>query len=282
MRSIVPRNARNWLRSPRKSMEWLWDSVSFSIGATKELALLPDWRVICHPRVYKVFSLSQLTDPDQSEEFRNFVRYCDASMCLFDIGASYGAFSLVAAHFGGTAIAVEPSPIATRFIRVECQLNGFGEKIRVVEACAGEMIGEVEMLSSGVFSDGYFRMAPGRLRSELTKTRAVTIDQLADQFGPPTHIKIDVEGYEAAVLRGAKRTITNLSPLLFLELHNEMIRTDGGDPARVLDDLREMKYEELSINGVNANRDRITKNAHLSLGCQAVGHLLSVLISTSE
>ena len=92
------------------------------------------------------FSLSQLTDPEQSEEFRNFVRYCDASMCLFDIGASYGAFSLVAAHFGGTAIAVEPSPIATRFIRVECQLNGFGKKIRIVEACAGEMIGEVEML----------------------------------------------------------------------------------------------------------------------------------------
>jgi hypothetical protein len=169
MRSIVPRSARNWLRSPRKSMEWLWDSVSFSIGATKELALLPDWRVICHPRVYKVFSLSQLTDPDQSEEFRNFVRYCDASMRLFDIGASYGAFSLVAAHFGGTAIAVEPSPIATRFIRAECQLNGFEGNIRVVEACAGEMICEVEMLSSGVFSDGYFRMAPGIADTDAKK-----------------------------------------------------------------------------------------------------------------
>jgi predicted RNA methylase len=106
-------------------MEWLWDSLSFSVGATKELALLPDWRVICHPRVYKAFSFSQLTDPEQSEEFRTFVRYCGPSMHLFDIGASYGAFSLVAAHFGGTAIAVEPSLIATRFIRVECQLNGF-------------------------------------------------------------------------------------------------------------------------------------------------------------
>ena len=180
-------------------------------------------------------------------------------MRLFDIGASYGAFSLVAAHFGGTAIAVEPSLIATRFIRVECQLNGFEENIQVVEACAGDVIGEVEMLCSGVFSDGYFRMSSGRSSRDLTKTRAVTIDQLAEQFGSPTHIKIDVEGYEAAVLRGAKRTITTHSPLLFLELHNEMIRTDGGDPARVLDDLAEMKYEELSINGVNADRDRILR-----------------------
>lgn len=240
-------------------MEWLWDSLSFSFGATKELALLPDWSVKCHPRVYRVFSFDQLTDPEQSEEFRNFVRYCDPSMCLFDIGASYGAFSLVAAHFGGTAIAVEPSPIATRLISVECQLNGFEKNIQVVEACVGDVIGEVEMLSSGVFSNGYFQMTSGRSSGELTKTRAVTIDQLAEQFGPPTHIKIDVEGYEAAVLRGAKRTITNLSPLLFLELHNEMIRADGGDPVRVLNDLAEMKYEELSINGVDADRDRILK-----------------------
>jgi hypothetical protein len=151
VRNIVPRSVRNWVRSPRKSVEWLWDSLSFSFGATKELALLPDWRVICHPRVHKVFSFSQLTDPDQSEEFRNFVRYCDPSRCLFDIGASYGAFSLVAAHFGGTAIAVEPSPIATRFIRVECQLNGFEKNIKIVEACASDGIGEVEMLCSGVF-----------------------------------------------------------------------------------------------------------------------------------
>ena len=240
-------------------MEWLWDSLSFSVGATKELALLPDWRIICHPRVYRVFSFSQLTDPEQSEEFRNFVRYCSPSMCLFDIGASYGAFSLVAAHFGGTAIAVEPSPIAIRFLRVECQLNGFEKNIRVVEACAGEVIGEVEMLSSGVFSDGYFRMTSERSSRELTKTRAVTVDRLAEQFGAPTHIKIDVEGYEATVLRGARKTITNLSPLLFLELHNEMIRAAGADPARVLDDLAEMKYEELSINGVVADRDRILK-----------------------
>jgi len=60
------------------------------------------------------------------------------------------------------------------------------------------------MLSSGVFSDGYMRMARGRSSSELTKTRAVTIDQLADQFGHRHISKIDVEGYEAAVVRGAR------------------------------------------------------------------------------
>jgi FkbM family methyltransferase len=239
------------------SMEWLWDSFCFSVGLTKKLALLPDWNLICHPRVYKTFLHSQVVDPEQGEEFRTFVRSCDGSMCLFDIGASFGAFSFAAAHFGGTAIAVEPSPIATRFIKLQSQLNGFDKNIRIVEACAGDMVGEVEMLASGVFSDGYFRIASGRSSRELTKTKAVTIDHLADQFGPPTHIKIDVEGYEAVVIRGAKRTLTGPAPMVFLELHNAMIRANGGDPASVLDALAEMKYQELSINGVPAGRDVI-------------------------
>jgi FkbM family methyltransferase len=259
IRNTVPRSARNWLRSPRKSMEWIWDSLRFSVGATKELSLLPDWNLICHPRVYKTLLHSQVVDPDQSEEFRNFAKYCDASMRLFDIGASYGAFSFAAAHFGGTAIAVEPSPIATRLIKVQSRLNGFDKNLRIVQACVGDTVGEVEMLSSGVFSDGYFRIAPGRSSRELTKTRAVTIDALVGEFGPPTHIKIDVEGYEGAVIRGAQRTLMGPGPLLFLELHNEMIRSDGGDPARVLDDLAEMKYEVLRIDGASAERAAVLK-----------------------
>ena len=259
IKTIVPRRARNWLRSPSKSIEWLWDSLCFSVGATKELTLLPGWPLVCHPRVYKTFLRCQLTDPEQSAEFNNFVGYCDRSMCLFDIGASYGAFSFVAAHFGGTAVAVDPSPIAAQLIRLQTRLNGFDKHIRIVEACVSDAVGEVEMLSSGVFSDGYMRIARGRSSGDLTKTRAVTIDQLADQFGPPTHIKIDVEGYEAAVVRGAKRTLTRLAPLLFLELHNEMIRSEGGDPSGVLEDLAEMGYEMFSVDSVKIKRSAILR-----------------------
>lgn len=77
---------------------------------------------------------------------------------------------------------------------------------------------------------------------------------MADQFGPPTHIKIDVEGHEATVLRGAKKTLARLAHLLFLELHNDMIRSEGVDPNSVLDDLGEMRYEMFSIDGVKVDR----------------------------
>jgi predicted RNA methylase len=79
----------------------------FWSGGPKELAALPGWNLRCHPSAYKVFLESQLRDAEQSAEFHNFVEHCSPSMLLFDIGASYGIFSLAAAHFGGTAIAIE-------------------------------------------------------------------------------------------------------------------------------------------------------------------------------
>jgi hypothetical protein len=62
----------------------------------------------------------------------------------------------------------------------------------------------------------------------------------------PTHIKIDVEGYEEAVLRGGMNTLDQTDgPLLFVELHNGMVLNRGGNPGGALGLLREFGYETL-------------------------------------
>jgi len=249
VRAIIPRPLRNSLRSPSRSGEWLWDSMCFTLGVTKELTVPPGCVMVCHPHVYKTVLRSQVVDPDQSDEFRNFVEHCDDRMFLFDIGASFGVFSLATAHFGGRAVAVDPSPMATRLIRIQMALNRCEGNIEVLRASASDSSGVIEMLNSGMFSNGYFKVAKGRPKRELTKTQAITIDEMTTRFGAPTHIKIDVEGYEEAVLRGAKKTLTRFSPLLFLELHNEMVLANGSDPTRVLDELAEIGYEVFGFNG---------------------------------
>jgi hypothetical protein len=40
----------------------------------------------------------------------------------------------------------------------------------------------------------------------------LTADTLAGQYGPPDFIKVDTEGHEAMVLRGAKKLLTGASP----------------------------------------------------------------------
>jgi FkbM family methyltransferase len=257
LRRTVPRPLRNWLRSPSKSAEWMWDSARYSLGVTSTLAIPPDVRIAMHPHAYKVACKAQIAEPEERAEFQNFISYCNRGMFLFDIGAHYGLFSLVAAHFGGQALAVDPSAMAIRMIARQIALNQAADKIRTLHAAVSDKSGALQMLSSGVFSEGYFKLAAGRQASELTTIRAVTIDEMAREFGAPTHIKIDVEGHEAAALRGGRITFTHHKPTLFLELHNHMVAADGGDPNAALDELHSLGYAPFSFAGVLLDRPAI-------------------------
>jgi FkbM family methyltransferase len=257
IRAAIPRPLRNWLRSPSKSTQWVWDAIRFYLGSTETLRFPLNWTLICHPHAYRVAHQAQIVDPEQREEFQNFMLLCNRNMFLLDIGAHFGVFSLAAAHFGGKALAIDPSPIATRMIAIQSALNRFSESIHIIQAAVTDEAGAVDMLSSGVFSDGYFKVSRGRAKSELTRTQAITIDQLVRQYGPPTHIKIDVEGQEAAVLRGGRNALVQYSPILLLELHNEMITSEGGDPRNTLDELTLLGYETFELNRHSLERQFI-------------------------
>jgi len=259
IRATVPRPLRNWLRSPSRSIEWLWDASRFYLGTTETLCFPRNWTLICHPHAYRVAYQGQIADPEQREEFENFLLQCSDRMFLLDIGAHFGVFSLAAAHFGGKAVAIDPSPIATRMIARQSALNGLTDGVRIIQAAVSDENGVVDMLSSGVFSDGYFKITQGRAKNELTRTPAITIDQLVNKDGIPTHIKIDVEGQEAAVLRGGRGTLDQFSPILFLELHNEMVIAEGGDPNLILDELTRLKYETFAPNGNSLGRNAILR-----------------------
>lgn len=254
LRATIPRNVRNWLRSPTRSLEWAWDEVRYAVGSNKVLEIRPGWSLVCHPASYRGAYQAQDADPDQIAEFDNFIRNSSPGMLLFDIGAHFGLFSLAALHYGGSdarSIAVDPSPMAVRFTKLQATLNHVSDRLQVVQASAGDCSGWQDMVAVGVLASGYY-VAPSKEHSagELTKTREITLDELAREFGvAPTHIKIDVEGYEAAVLRGAETILARSpAPLLFIELHNEIIREGGGNPADTLALLRGYGYKAFTVD----------------------------------
>lgn len=249
IRGTVPREFRNWLRSPRNSGEWLLDSLRYSLGVTRSLNILPDLRIVCHPSAYKFYRRAQMEDPQQRDEFHSFVSECWPGMLLFDIGAHFGVFSIAAAKYGGRAIAVDPSPISSRMISCQTMLNSCQQQVRILKAAVSDTSGLIGMLSSGVFTPGYLKVVKGRPRRELTTASAVTVDELTREFGAPTHLKIDVEGHEIAVLKGARNTLEEFTPLLFLEVHNQMIVASGQDITPSLAQLRELGYDTYLSNG---------------------------------
>ncbi len=56
-------------------------------------------------------------------------------------------------------------------------------------------------------------------------------------------IKLDIEGAELSVLKGAKRTLESFRPLLLLELSDTALRRQGGSAAEVVALLTSLGYE---------------------------------------
>jgi FkbM family methyltransferase len=202
-------------------------------------------------------------DAEQAAEFDCFLAHCRPGMVLFDIGAHFGLFSLAALHYGGPtaqAVAVDASPTAARMIQIQTRLNAVGERLQVLQACVCDHPGHSPMVAVGVQADGYFvAPSPDHPPSEATLIKATTLDCLMDEFHlRPSHVKIDVEGFEGSVLRGGKEVLGGQpSPVLFLELHNQIIRQKGEDPAETVAFVEGLGYTIFDVVGRPVSREAL-------------------------
>jgi len=151
--------------------------------------------------------------------YRQFIR--EGDLC-FDVGANIGKRTAVFLALGAKVVAIEPQPECVETLKEE-----FGENARVVvvaKALGGHpgvgelMISPANALSS--MSEDWLRTvkASGRFSAfqelswkESKVVPLTTLDEMVQEFGPPAFCKIDVEGYEAEVLRGLSRPIRVLS-----------------------------------------------------------------------
>jgi FkbM family methyltransferase len=262
-RTCVSRGVRNWLRSPSRSGAWAYDELRYATGLRQTVEVRPGWSLRCHPAAYRFAYYAQKQDLDQVAEFDGFIASCHRGMVLFDLGAHFGIFSLAALHYGGMtarALAVDPSPLAVRMMKIQSELNDVGDRLQILQASVGCKQGWQEMVSTGVTAAGYY-VAPTSEHTgrELTQTRAVTLDQLVQEYGTlPTLLKIDVEGYEAAVLEGGQYILSRAdAPALFLELHNQIVRERHGDPSEALSLLRKSGYRLFTVDGRSTDEGRV-------------------------
>ena len=88
----------------------------------------------------------------------------------------------------------------------------------------------------------YFQSGTGTGTGFLAESGEVrvptkSVDQLVDEHNAvPTHMKIDVEGGEVAVLEGARKTLKEHHPLIFLSTHGSEIK------AQCMNYLAELGY----------------------------------------
>jgi len=173
---------------------------------------------------------------------------------VYDIGANMGLHAVflaqaVGAH--GQIGAFEPELHYCERLRGNATLNGV-RNIRICSVALGDHACELELLPSepGKAAPRLTDHPPdaGRSRAGL-KVQVVEGDHLVEteNLPLPRLVKIDVEGFEYAVLRGLRRTLSNpLCQIVCCEVHPRLL-PEGVGQGEILNFLKSCGYSRFEV-----------------------------------
>jgi FkbM family methyltransferase len=152
------------------------------------------------------------------------------AVCL-DIGANIGLTSMLLATFcpRGRVYAFEASPKNARYLRRNLELNGIDTCV-VVEAAVGERPGVVPFRETEFCAGSHVaQRAAGARDPSVVPVPMIAIDGFVEaEKLAATRIdlmKVDVEGFEPAVLAGAASTIERCRCPIFMEFNSWCLLT---------------------------------------------------------
>ncbi|TIX96350.1 MAG: FkbM family methyltransferase [Mesorhizobium sp.] len=144
---------------------------------------------------------------------------------VWDIGANIGVFSASCCVKANVSVlAIEADSWLSGIIRRTISLPEYTQRdVRVLTAAISNTDGASDFLIAqrGRASNA---LASAGGRSQMGGTREVmlvptlTIDTIAKSLGPPSFIKIDIEGAELGALQGGRETFLNTRPILYVEI----------------------------------------------------------------
>lgn len=169
---------------------------------------------------------------------------------IYDVGSHAGYHSIfLSSQLGkeGVVFAFEPNPNCFKYLKENISLN---PKLRI----NAFQIGITDEIGNAILSFGEAYERSARLGADenwdVTEIETYSIDEFAERHVNPTILKIDVEGAEDLVIKGAQNLLkTGDIRLILLELHPTLI--SGGEDAvkklrhTVCDYGYIEKYEEL-------------------------------------
>ena len=173
---------------------------------------------------------------------------------VVDVGGNVGIYACLAARGmpSGSVITVEPVPENVRYLATNLESNGCSGSVRVIQLAASDEAGSATIYIADAITNHSLSAEHAR-STESFDIETTTVDLLVGDR-PVDVIKIDVEGWDAHVLRGAESTIARCSPTIFTEFSPGNLRQGGTDPVAFVRWLSE-RFEHFLL--INEPRNRV-------------------------
>lgn len=204
----------------------------YSLGDGRRFAVLADDRF---SEVLYVIGGHEATETDWCR------LWMQAGDFAIDCGANIGFWSASLAQSveGVSIVAVEGNAATADKLRLVLGRLGL-TRVAVHEGILAESDRERLVLPSMKGREPWQRVRQDNMHGSC----AVTLDSISTSYGagPPSLVKIDCEGYEVRILRGAPRLLGESRPAFMIECNGPALEAAGTTPAELFDILRSADY----------------------------------------
>lgn len=153
--------------------------------------------------------------------FKKWIECCKNKTTVFDIGAHIGLYTIPASKVAKTVYAFEPSIASIRYLKRHLEYNNI-HNVAVYPYIVGGEKREKQIFYENKNTDSAGSLYPKKNRNLYSEVyrEQVSLDDFTKRFKlNPDVIKIDVEGSECNVLKGAYEIISKCKPVIFLSVH---------------------------------------------------------------
>lgn len=189
-------------------------------------------------------------EPDTVRWIENF----DNNDRVFDIGANVGAYSLIMAKYAAKIYAFEPSAFTFGVLVRNIHTNNAFNIVPLNMALSGcRKLGTFAYSSIDLGSSGHgFNSAPEKEEAYRQEILSYSVDDFVGDFRiePPNHIKLDVDGIELEILKGAVKTISN-------KTFKSLMVEGKDDSAEMFDFLEKLNFQRKARYDVGSAREGI-------------------------
>lgn len=146
----------------------------------------------------------------------------NAGCVFYDVGANFGFYSLLAARQGAQVFAFEPDVQIAESLERHARLNSLNARIEIIRAAVYSFSGSIALDPANCQRGHGNAHLVGTLATSRSSVSVLcmTLDDFAREHAAPDVVKIDVEGAESEVLRGAERVFAESRPQLLCEVHD--------------------------------------------------------------
>lgn len=189
----------------------------------------------------------------EAKETRELSRLVRPDWTFFDVGAYFGYYALLVSHLSrgrAKVHAFEPFDANYRLLLEHKELNRFAN-LHAHQLAVSDHSGEVEFQSPRASVNNYgggWVLAEGEQPegpiTRLQTVRSVSLDAFVaeNDIEKVDFIKIDTEGAEMSVLRGAADTIQRFKPAMMIELFPHGLSRYGRTPEELSQLIRDFGY----------------------------------------